>query len=420
MNKLRLIQYLKKSAVVFFGTFIASFFGFIIQIILARNLSVEEYGFFSAQITFLNFLSPCIGLGLSAYWLKIYGEDRNKAKEWMSTSLKLITFTSILVFICIIINAIVIKNLPFWILLILVLYCFGQSVVELVGSKFQTEFNYNKFTISQASPHFIRLVSISLLIFLNQSELVNFIIAYSVSGLVILIIFGPSLYRFLIQKPNNHLRVEKKELLFLVSNTLPFWVAGFLYLIYVQSCILILTYFSGPEKTGYYSSAFVILSAIYLFPSVLYQKLLLPKLHNWAYHDKNKLLEFYYIGNKLMLVSGVIFGVVLYCISEFIILQLYGERYRETILVLQILCFAIPFKFISSSVGAFLSTRGFMSIKIKVMIVVSIFNVIMNFILISLFSLTGAAIVTVLTEIMMMILLLIVFHIKFKSSIYEN
>ena len=419
MIDLQLRLYLKKAAIVFFGTFLAAFLGFIIQIILARNLSVVEYGIFNAQITFLNFLSPCIGLGLSAYWLKIYGEDRESAKEWMPISLKLIMITSILIIIFIIINAINRETLPFGIALVLALYCFGQSVVELVGAKFQTEFDYNRFTISQTMPHLIRLILVLVLVFLNQQNLINFIVAYSLSGLIIVAFWGPSLYKFLLQKPLDS-RLEKKELVFLIHNTFPFWMAGFLYLTYVQSCVLILTYISGPEETGYYSSAFFILSAIYLFPSVLYQKLLLPKLHNWAYHDKNKLLKVYYIGNKLMLVLGVIFSLILYFLSEFIVLNLYGEKYRETIKVLEILCLAIPFKFISSSVGAFLSTRGFMNTKVKIMIFVSIFNVIMNFVLISFYSLKGAAIVTVLTEIIMMIFLLTVFQIKFKSNIYES
>ncbi|MQZ32253.1 oligosaccharide flippase family protein [Acinetobacter haemolyticus] len=415
----QLRQYLKKATIVFFGTFIAAFAGFITQIILARNLSVVEYGIFNTQITLLNFLSPCIGLGLSAYWLKIYGENQESAKEWMPVSLKLILVTSILIAIFIIVNALIVESLSFWILLVLIFYCFGQSVVELVGSKFQTEYDYNNFTFSQATPHIIRLILVIGLVLLNQQNLNNFILVYSTVGLIIILFWGPKLYSFLLQKPKKS-KLVKKNLLELTYNTFPFWMAGFLYLTYMQSSILILSYISGPEKTGYYSSAFVILSAIYLLPSVLYQKLLLPKLHNWAYHDKGKLLKIYALGNKLMIVLGLIFSLFLYLSSESIVLTLYGENYRQTIDVLKILCLAIPFKFISSSVGAFLSTRGFMSSKVRVMIIVSIFNVMMSFILISFYSLKGAIIVSVLTEIIMMALLLNIFHSKYKRNLNED
>ena len=414
----QLKQYLKKAIIVFFGTFLAAFAGFITQIILARNLSVIEYGIFNTQITFLNFLSPCIGLGLSAYWLKIYGENQEVAKEWMPVSLKLILVTSTLISIIIIVNALIAENLSFGILLILIFYCFGQSVVELVGSKFQTEYDYNNFTFSQAAPHIIRLILIIALVLLNWQNLNNFILVYSAVGLIIILFWGPELYKFLIQKPKKS-KLSKKNLIKLTYNTFPFWMGGFLYLTYMQSSILILSHISGPEKTGYYSSAFVVLSAIYLLPSVLYQKLLLPKLHNWAYHDKNKLLRTYNLGNKLMIVLGLIFSLFLYLFSEPIVLILYGDNYRQAIDVLKILCLAIPFKFISSSVGAFLSTRGFMILKVRVMIIVSIFNVIMGCILISLYSLKGAVIVTVLTEIIMMVLLLNIFHCKYKRNLNE-
>lgn len=415
----QLKQYFKKVVIVFFGTFVAAFCGFIIQIVLARNLSVAEYGIFNTQITLLNFLSPCIGLGLSTFWLKIYGENEDLAKEWMSVSLKLIIVTSALVTTFIILNALIVNNLSFFVSFVLIFYCFGQSIVELVGSKFQTEYDYNNFTLLQAAPHVIRLILILLLVQFNQEGLNNFVFVYCVVGLIIIFFWGPKLYSFLKQKPKNP-KLIRNSLLELTYNTLPFWMAGFLYLTYMQSSILILSYISGPEKTAYYSSAFVILSAIYIIPSILYQKLLLPKLHSWAYHDKDRLLQAYTIGNKLMLGLGLIFSLLLYSFSDLIITILYGDSYSEAIDVLKILCLAIPFKFISSSVGAFLSTRGFMSLKVRNMIIVSIFNVIMSFILISICSLKGAVVVAVLTEIVMMALLLRIFHFKYKRSLNES
>lgn len=406
--------YLKDSLIVIIGTLLSSAFAFLVQMLMARNLSVESYGLFTAQLTFLNFLTPCIGLGISAFWLKIYGKDKNTALMWMPISLKLLILTSILVFAVITINAISFTQASYVIALLFGFHCFGQSVVELGGARYQIIFDYKSFSLIQFLPHFMRFVFVGVLIILGMSDLSSFILAYALTGFLIIVFFGKKLFSFLSQKPIKHFQIELSTLL---KNTLPFWLAGFFYIVYVQSSILILNYLKGPEKTGYYSSAFLFLTAIYMLPSVIYQKLLLPKLHSWAYHDKDKILTAYRIGNKVMVVSGSLIALALYLLSDIIIETILGTKFAYSALVLKILALAIPLKFVSSSVGALLSTKEFMPIKVKIMFLASIFNVAMNFIFIYYFSVIGAAIVTVLTELILMILMLGTYKFQYEKQL---
>lgn len=409
-------SYLKDTLIVLLGTLLGALFAFLTQIQIARNLTVAQYGVFSTQLTLLNFLAPCIGMGISAFWLKAYGEEQEKAVRWMPISLKLVLLTSFLVLGIIIINALTTKNLSFIILLFFSLYCFGQSVVELVGSKYQIELNYKKFSIIQLIPHSLRFFLILIIIIAGESELINFMIAYGISGFLIALFGARDLITFFNQKTGNH-KSEIIEISDLLKKSLPFWSAGFLYLIYVQSAVLILNFLVGAEQTGYYSAAFIFLASVYIIPSVIYQKFLLPQLHKWAYHDNKKITKVYSLGNKLMFFIGCIFLIILFFSSNFLVDLIYGDSYDNSVLIIKILCFAIPFKFISSSVGAILSTKDYIGRKVKIMLIASIFNVFVNFIFIYYFSSIGAAIVTVLTEIVLMMMLMGLYKLSYARKL---
>ncbi|MDM1331003.1 oligosaccharide flippase family protein [Acinetobacter indicus] len=409
-------SYLKDTLIVLLGTLLGALFAFLTQIQIARNLTVAQYGIFSTQLTLLNFLAPCIGMGISAFWLKAYGEEQEKAVRWMPISLKLVLLTSCLVLGIIIINALTTKNLSFIILLFFSLYCFGQSVVELVGSKYQIELNYKKFSIIQLIPHSLRLFIVLIIIILGESGLINFMIAYGVSGFLIVLYGAKDLINFFNQKALSN-KSEIIKILDLLKKSFPFWSAGFLYLIYLQGAVLILNFLVGAEQVGYYSAAFVFLASVYIIPSVIYQKFLLPQLHKWAYHDNKKIKKVYSLGNKLMFFMGCIFLVILYLSSDFIVDLIYGDDYYNSILIVKILCFAIPFKFISSSVGAILSTKDYVGRKVKLMLIASIFNILLNFILIYYFSSIGAAIATVLTEIFLMIMLMSLYKLSYARKL---
>ncbi|WHR59291.1 oligosaccharide flippase family protein [Acinetobacter haemolyticus] len=408
--------YLKDTFIVLLGTLLGALFAFLSQTLIARNLTVAQYGVFSTQLTLLNFLAPCIGMGISAFWLKVYGEEQSNAIRWMPISLRLVKLTSCIVLFILIVNALMVKNISFLILLFFSFYCFGQSFVELIGSKYQIELNYKKFSIIQLIPHTLRFILILIIIALGEGKLINFMIAYGFSGALIIFWGAKDLINFLSEKPKNYAGkiIKTSELL---KKSLPFWSAGFLYLIYVQSAVLILSFLAGSESTGYYSAAFVFLASVYIIPSVVYQKFLLPQLHKWAYHDNKKIIKVYSLGNKLMFFIGCIFLIILFFYSDFLVGTIYGENYSHAALIVKILCFAIPFKFISSSVGAILSTKDYVGRKVKVMLLASIFNVVMNFFFIYYFSSVGAAIVTVLTEIFLMIMLMALYKFSYERNL---
>src|SRR5690606_20476482 len=126
----------------------------------------------------------------------------------------------------------------------------------------------------------------------------------------------------------------------------------------------------------------LILAAVYLVPGVLYQKLLLPKIHRWANKDKLKLEGLYFKGNVSMLLVGGAVAVVLYYISPFLIPVLFGHEYLPSVSLLSILCISIPLRFLSSNLGAVLVVKENMRNKVLAMGGVACIFVVMTIILV--------------------------------------
>ncbi|HIP49762.1 MAG TPA: flippase, partial [Lutibacter sp.] len=144
--------------------------------------------------------------------------------------------------------------------------------------------------------------------------------------------------------------------------------------------------------------------AIYILPSVVYQKFLLPKMHRWAHHGREKFYATYRHGNLVMLIIGIIAMIIVWISATWAIPFLFGANYTDSVQLLNILALSIPVIFVASSVGATLVTKEHMKNKVKYMGSVAVFNILLNIIIIPIYGAIGAAIATVMSNILLLLL----------------
>ena len=399
------------------GSLIGSGSSFLIYIIVAREIGPSSFGVFSSALATINIFSLIAGFGLSQSWLKIFGKEGWSGINWVKPSLHFVIFTLILITISLIILA----NLPFQdsvsskILMILVFYVYGFIAVELVTSKLQLEESFDYLSIWKLSPNLLRFIIIGISIYLLKIDLdvFNIAIIYAIVGLIALIASIPHFYSMLNgdfklkgHGENNDIVIESVGVKDVFKESWSFGLANLFAFIYVQSDIIMVKYISGDEQAGYYNVGYVILTAVLIIPSILFGKFLLPKYHRWANHDRVKFYSIYKKSNKVMLVVGLVLMVIILFGSSIFVPLVFGADYELSVGLVNILAISIPVSFLAYSVGATLVTSNHMKLKVVLMGSVAILNVVCNLVLIPRYGAQGAALATVGSNIVLLILYL--------------
>lgn len=397
------------------GSILGSGSTFLIYLILARKIGPAMFGLFSSTMATITIFSLVAGFGIPQVWLKLFGKEGWQSIRWIKPSLVFVGITlliiSIAVFGLVLLHAK--EPLTRQLFMLLLFYVYGYIAVQLVGSKLQLEERYEFLTIWQMAPNLLRLLVIVLGYYILEWHIdvldVGWI--YAAVGFLFMGIGASQLLHMMRGnfKLKGHSKAEIPEaggptLKEVFHESWPFGFAALFAFIYLQSDIIMVKYLTGDREAGYYNVAFTILSAIMTVPIILFSKYLIPKYHRWANHDRKRFYDTYRKGNVAMLLSGlgILLGVV--ALSWYFIPLLFGQEYRPSVILLNILALTIPFSFLAYSYGATLLTADHMRLKVKLMGIVAIFNCLLNVILIPGYGAAGAAVATVLSNILLVFL----------------
>jgi len=395
---------------------------FLTQLILARQLGPSNFGTFSAALIMITLLSPLAGFGVAGYWLKVFGQEGWCATRWLAGSLKYAALSAFMVVLLLIGWSIYGPHdaLTTNILLILTSYVFGQAVVGLVGGKIMLEENHLMLALWQLLPHLMRLLLVVTLTYATATFTLNVqVTAYAYAAVALAIFLVGSFLLLRMFKGDFSLKghgvfkgkkIQSKKKIpsayQVAIQAWPFGLAGMLYLIYYQSDIILLKYLSGAEAAGIYNVAFLVMSAVYLLPGTIYQKFMLSKLHYWAKHDPDRFLATYQSGCGFMLSLGLATMVVFTLAAPTLVVFLFGDQYSDVGDLLLLLALCIPLRFLGSSVAGSFVSHNNIRLKTLYLSLAATLNILLNILLIPLFSIYGAALATLLSEFALLLLFL--------------
>jgi O-antigen/teichoic acid export membrane protein len=418
----------KVVSLIWLGSILGAGCAFVTQTLLARGLGPDTYGTFSAALGMVVLLAPLAGFGLSGFWLNIFAKESWGATRWLPGSFRLAAVTTAMITILLLLWARYgpHDSLTMRLLYILPGYLLGHLTVELVSAKLQLEERYFSLAILQFIPHLARLFVVAILMVINisvfRAEVISLLYTFIALSLFV---FGVCSIRhmptdrFCLKghgvRPIFFKETASPAMLDVAKRSWPFGVTGLFYLVYFQSAIILLKYISSDYSAGLYSVAFFIISAVYLLPSVIYQKFLLPKIHRWAVNDIKQLYVVYRTGALVMLILGSVAMVVTWLLASWGVKLLFGGEYNAAIPIVLALAIAIPARFLASSVGAALSTDKHVIKKIYIMASAALINVSLNFALIPIHGVYGAAVSAIITE----YYLLIVLHLYARRYIFS-
>jgi len=388
---------------------------FLISIIIARSFGTELFGQFNYAISFVIIFSIIADFGINNLVIREIARDKDVAASLIGNSLIIKIFLSILTFILIIISTIFTPsslevNIMVYILSFYIIFnsynTFSKSIYRAFEKmKFETSL---KFLESMILLLYVVIVSVYI------KDLKILILGFVVASFITFLISIKWIKKYFTK---FNFRLDKKIILFLIKEAWPFALAGIFVTLYFNIDTLMVSWMKGNIETGFYSAAYNFIFAALLIPALANASFypILSREYKNLFVIKKQIIKYLY----LTLGLGIFISIMLILLSEFLIIAIYGNGYINSIYSLKILALVIPFLFIFNYLGVIFSSINRQLIVTTVSFIGIVINIILNFYLINKFGQVGAAIASLITIIIMLILF--IFYYKFNSKlIYEK
>lgn len=402
----------KGAAIVLIISLIAGFFGYLARILMARILTVEEFGLFYAVFSLLAMLGLFKSLGfdqaLLRYIPEFLGRKRNDLiKSSIIYTAILLLFINTLVIVLIYLLSDYLGTNFFHtpkaspVLRLMAIGFFIDSFLVSLRFVFQGLKKMWHF----ASIDLLRILLVIAVILaglMTHSGLIVPIAAYIIAPSILLVVFTyvlvkrvfPQFMKSSFIYDKNKYNEMFKYGLFVMSTGL-----GMIILNYTDT--IMLTYFRSLSEVGYYNVAFPTANVLSYFPKSIVAILVPLTAELWSLNKKAILNEGMSALYKysIILIVPVVISIFFY--SSLIIASFFGADYISADTTMKILTVCMLFTVINAINSGFFAGIGKPQITSKIIYAGAILNLAGNIILIPIMGITGAAITTTLSYFIM-------------------
>lgn len=394
---------------------ITSVCAFLWTILIARYLGVTDYGIVSFAISFTSLIGIVMDLGMSTYIIREIAKNKHLLEKYMGN---IFLFKFILAAFLFILSSFILflMNCSFITIIVTLIFTIElifMSMSYFLSGIFQAFENVKYQSIGTILNSFLLLLGILLTISFDLG-VIAIAISYTFGYATFCIyMFYKYIKSFSFPKFELDLKFIKEVFL----NSIPFGLTNFFYTIYFSIDIVMLSYLVGDYSTGLYKSAYNI---IYVFTTffVVYQSVIFPIMSKFfkESHDLLKISFELSIKYLLLFILPISVGVFFY--ARPLVDLIYTNQFSLASVPVQILIWTVGFLFVNGAASTLLNAISKEVIVTKIYIAAAVFNVILNFILIPLFDYNGAALSTVLSEILITILIIrSIFKTKYRPGI---
>ena len=397
----------------FSGLVLAAIVAYLTKLLLVRTLTVEEYGLFFAVFTFVIFFATFRGLGISSGLVRYLAEYNTKKKYGAIKSL--ILGSTLLQLIVSLLVVVVMWALAPWLaetyfgheeavwLLRLLSFYLPLSIAFTNIKAILNGLKLNKWLASaELIKNTLVLAIIAISLYLGArlyAPAYGYLLALVVFFFIFLLVILKN-HSFWKHKITGFYAENKKLVLF--SLPLIFTSVGSLFITYFDT--LILTGFDTLTAVGVYNIVYP--SALMLgMIGVALGTILLPIMTElWSENKKNEIIKAFRVIYKYLLVVCMPVLLVLMILARPAIRILFGEDYILGVVAFNILLVAAFFKVVMTvnyrTLIGLDESKNIMSIYA----VGAISNVLLNLVLIPLYSINGAAIATTTSFFLMLVM----------------
>lgn len=387
----------KNTGIYFFGEVVSILLSFLLIILIARYLGEVGLGKYSFVFAFVGIFSVLSDFGVSTLMTMEISKNKSMTQKFLNNMLSLKIILSVIV-VTLSSVGIYFTTQPFDIKIGVLFAALAMSFYY-IGYIFRVVINVYEVQAYQ----FLYLISERLIAFL----LGIFVLykGYGVAALVSIFVFS-NFFGLLILYILIHKRIEKVKLeldIDFIKNTLkkslPFWFTALFMTIYFKIDTVMLSFMKGYGATGLYNASYKIIDSLSFVPFVIIT-IIFPVMSKFYKNSKNLLQILYEKSFYYIFLLALPLGIGTTMLASRIILFVYKKTFINSVIVLQILIWALVLMFVNYIMGYLLNSVDKQKLFTFTAGFGALINIILNFVLIPFYSYTGAALATVATELL--------------------
>lgn len=387
-------RYFKNTGWMFFGQMFSLLVSFFIGAWLARYLGPETYGVFNYAMAFSGLFGFISDLGINSILNRELIKFPEKRDELLGTSFYLKIVGGLIALLLSILSVLLFQTNPLIkLLVILFSFSFVLQSVNVIVIYFQSEVK---------SKNNVKAVLVATIIS-SLLKISVILLGYGIIWIVVIYVLD-SFWQglgFLRAYKKCGLKIKKwhfnKGLACeILKNSWPLMLASAAGAIYLKIDQVIIGTLLGTREVGLYAAAVKLVEIWYflpliisssLFPAIINAKKTSPELY------KSRLKNFYI----LMTIIPILIAVPISIFAKPIIYILFGSGYLESVNILQIYVWSSLGLFLSWAIGQYLTSENLVKTIFWLNCLAMIVNIILNFTLIPILGLSGAAWATLIS-----------------------
>lgn len=365
--------------------------------IVAEYLQPENYGTLNYVVSLVTFFTSLCTLGLDAIIINEIINKREKQGEILGTSIVMRLISSLISTVLIVVVVLVLKPNDNTILIMSILQssCLFFQAFECLNIWYQSELK-SKYTSIIAFIVYI-IVAIYKIYIVVTNKSVEWFALYSVLTALLTAIITLVLYT---KQKGPKLKVNKNIMIPLLKKSYPFILSGLMISIYGQTDKIMLGSFL-PDMTGVglYSVAITITNLWSFIPSAIIASFR-PTIISAKLESKEKYIKRLKQLYSIILWVNIAYALGISIFSNLIIKILYGEAYLGAKIPLILAVWSGGFSYIGVARDIWFVSEGYQKYSTWISLVGCLMNLVLNFIMIPMWGIVGAAIATTITQIM--------------------
>ena len=398
-----MIDILKGSALILGFKIFGTIAIFLIHLIISRYYGVQILGIFNLILALMMVGAILSRIGLNVYVIRIIPSLENNKQQialFLKEVIKIVFIGSVITSTLFYlfsntINIYIFKSFDaseylFYLIIIIIPFSLFTTLVEVFRGFHEIK-KYAFFKNSSQNLIIMILLLISILFSLNINPIY---ILYS-STLITTLLLTIFLFKFL-KKQSIPLIIKDRYKDKILIYSYPMFLTSSMMFLITYTDIFMISYFISESDVGFYSAALKIASVVTFILASL-NGYIAPQISSaYAKGEFSKIKKIYRYSLKIILfVSIPIFLLIILLPNQ--LMSIFGSNFYQYGNVLLILGIASLINALCGSVGYILNMTDNQAIYMKIISIGLIINIILNYFLIPIYSIIGAAIATLIS-----------------------